>query len=319
MVRRIDEVCSGGGVRVVAWIGEAGVGKSRLCRWGLSHVEEAGRMEGVAAGYDLSRAETGGLRHLLRCLLGVPWKQTELGFPAEWEWLLREGEPLPFAASKMLGWLAPGSSAIPPPDQAVDLAAAALRAASRVRPVYVWLDDVGWSSDRALDLVERLVAAQDASVLFVLTLRSGTADHPVVRTKLEALAARAEVTVSELARLDAADRHALLSSVVPLAPAIGRSLADALDETPLLLVQRMHDWIESDLLVQRGESWEPRDGSTAQDLIAARPVHVLLSRRIEPPRRDLRYPRSRRRGRARSRGTARPALRRARPACGGGR
>ncbi len=282
LAERVDEVCVLGGVRVVAWLGEAGVGKSRLARFGLRHVEEAARMDGAAAGYDLSRAETGaGLRHVLRRLLGVPGVRAEAGFPAEWSWLLRHGEPLPFAASKMLAWLTPGGATTLSRAQGIELAAAALRAMSRVRPVYVWLDDVGWSSDGALDLVEKLLASQDASVLFVLTLRSGTADHPAMRERLEALAARPEVSVRELGRLDAADRCELLSSIVPLASETARSIADALDETPLLLVQRMHDWIESGLLVPEGERWVPRDGSTPRDLIAARPVEAVLTRRIE--------------------------------------
>ncbi|MCZ7685404.1 MAG: protein kinase [Sandaracinaceae bacterium] len=56
----VEEVVETGQTRLLAYVGEAGIGKSRLARWGLAYVEQTGTMDGAAGGYDPSGADVAG-------------------------------------------------------------------------------------------------------------------------------------------------------------------------------------------------------------------------------------------------------------------
>ncbi|HEV8324074.1 MAG TPA: protein kinase [Myxococcota bacterium] len=284
----VDETCTRGGVRLLALLGEAGVGKSRIARWGLAEVERRALMEGVAAGYDVAGgALAGGLRLAVRRLLGLPDRRASdgeaYGVPAEWRWLIPDGaaEP-PFDAVRLERWLrAAGTEELLPPAEVAELAHAAVRAAARVRPVYLWVDDLGWARDGALELCERLLAAQDAPVLLVVTLRSGTAQYPPLRARLEALwRTPAVAQVRTLEPLAPEERRGLIQSVVPVDDAVAAALAARVDGTPLHVVQLVHEWIESGLLVAGPQGWHPRAGAGVDDLLAARPLEALIGERV---------------------------------------
>ncbi|HEY2370438.1 MAG TPA: serine/threonine-protein kinase, partial [Polyangiaceae bacterium] len=178
------DVIAGHGTRVVLFSGRAGEGKTRLVRQGFAEVERTGAMLGAAASFDETIASAQvGLHACMTRLLGAPMRSARETLEGPWRWLARVPQPgVDFV--RACAWLA---SEIPlEAKTTAEVAAQCLLAASRVFPIYLWLDDVAWSRDGAMDLVLRLLERDDARVLAVGTLRSGTAEHPAVREWLDA-------------------------------------------------------------------------------------------------------------------------------------
>ncbi|GAB5544089.1 MAG: hypothetical protein SangKO_038490 [Sandaracinaceae bacterium] len=271
----LDEVVRTQLPRLVAYVGEAGIGKSRLARWGMAHVERTGLMESASGGYDASGADlAGGLRHALRRLVGVP---TE-GWVDSWGWFSEEpGLDL----DALVRYLRADDGDEPLAAEAVcQLAHATLRAVGRSRPIYLWLDDLAWARDGALDLALRLLEARDVPVLVVATFRPGAAQAPLVRERLEALLAHPRAAVTRLSELDLDARSELLSGLAPLASGIAASLAERLEGSPLLLEQLVRDWIDRGLLVPEGGALQTRGGASVDELLVERPLSALLADRI---------------------------------------
>jgi serine/threonine protein kinase len=269
-----DATIESGGVRVVVITGEAGVGKSRLARHFFSEVERTGTMEGVAAGYDATGSSmAGGLKHALRRLLGRPREDDAAA------WAARVGMVGVEAVELLHQWLADAVQVSA--ERAASLTHAVLRRVSETRPVFVWLDDFGWSDDGAVTLALRLLEAQDARVVVVATVRSGTVEHPTVRAKLEHLLARADVANIDVARMNTEDRRALLGAIAPLAKDVASALATALDEPPLLLVELVHDWITSGQLETSSEGLRPAGGTSVSSMLAHRSIGTVIGQRLE--------------------------------------
>ncbi len=281
LMTAVNEVSESGGTSLVAFVGRAGEGKSRLARHGLAEVERMGKMLGAAAGFDISGTSvTGSLQACVRRLLGAPvaGSTPEETAAGRWRWLL-EQEPGAFDVAAMHRWLSADAAPVSA-ETTVDLAHAALRAMSRRRPVYLWLDDAGWSRDGALQLAERLLRAQDARLLLVLTLRSGTAEHPSVRSWLDRIAEAPRAGVEELRPLSVDERARLLGEVLPLAGDVARALAERLDETPLLLREALLDWVDAKELLPGDQGYVLRPGLTL-DALASRPHAGAIERRLD--------------------------------------
>jgi serine/threonine protein kinase/tetratricopeptide (TPR) repeat protein len=264
--------------RVLVLLGGAGVGKSRLARHALAHVERTGAMESAAAAFDVSETSvTGGLRHAFRRLLGWP---VRLGAEVRtsWDWLSDAQGKLPFDAARMEAWL--GRAEPMAERDIVELAERALSAASKHHPIYLWFDDAGWSRDGALALVEALLEKNELPVLCTLTLRTGTADHPALRERLGRLAQREQVRFEHLGLLAPAERRTLLEAVAPLEPALLEALA-RMDETPLLLVQTVRDWIESGTLELEAGTYRPAGGRPPALLLATRSPARVFAQRLD--------------------------------------
>ena len=268
--------------RVLALLGEAGVGKSRVARWGLAETERRGHMEGVAAGYGPTGGEaTGGLRRALRSLIGMPRGLGDdlRALEETWSWLADAQGKLPFDTRGLSRWLSDDGATLFDPAQAAGLAQDVLRAACRTRPIYLWLDDLAWSDDGGLEMVEALMDAGDLPMLVVATLRTGTTQAPRVRQRLDALFAAQRTTVHTLKPFDLDDRVLLLQSIVPLTPDAARRIAETLDGTPLLMVQMVYDWLETGQLVEGPVGWDLPDGRLP--VAGERPLEALMGQRFE--------------------------------------
>lgn len=272
----IDEVSRTQLPRLVALVGEAGIGKSRLARWGLGHVERTGKMEGASGGYDASGADlAGGLRHALRRLVGVP---TE-GWVDSWSWFSEEPG---LDIQALVRYLRAEEGDEPMAADAVaSLAHATLRAVGRSRPLFFWLDDLAWARDGAIDLAARLLSARDVPVLVVATFRPGAAQAPQVRDKIAALLEHPRARTITLGELGYEARTHLLEGTAPLAEGIASSLAERLEGSPLLLEQLVRDWIDRGLLVPEDGVLRARDGASVDELLVERPLAALLADRVE--------------------------------------
>lgn len=264
---QIEAVQGSAKPRLVLLRGPAGIGKSHLALWGFGEVERRGLMEGLAAGFDFDGGAHGdGLRHAMRRLLGSPASQAA-PFEGPWRWLAGEGEP--FAAREVLDWIR-SDRGFASPERAAELSHAILRAATRVRPVYLWLDDLLWSRDGAAELVDRLLEADDVGALIVGTIRAGTADHALVRRRLDRWLAHPSTSYIRLGPLGPQERAELASAVLPLSSEFARELGHALEEaTPLEIVQALTHWHERGWLDGPPGAMRPSEGHSLATLRAS--------------------------------------------------
>ncbi len=273
----VREVTSLGGVRGMIVSGRAGEGKTRLLRHGFAEVEREGTMVGAAASFDetIANAQVGLRAGMIR-LLGAPVATLADTLAGPWRWLTRVPQPdVDFA--RMHEWL---SQSTRHADLATvgEIGAMCVLAASRIHPVYLWLDDVAWSRDGAMELMVRLLEENRARAVVVGTLRSGTAEHPATRAWLLKLA-RAGAAFEMLPPLSASDRVALFEAAGPVVPNVAAELGAAIDEPTLVLVEAVRAWIDEGLLVPVGGAYALRAGSQIDDLVARARASVL-GRRI---------------------------------------
>jgi serine/threonine protein kinase/tetratricopeptide (TPR) repeat protein len=247
-----------GAPRLLLLTGGAGIGKSRIAAWGFEHCEATGAMERCAAGFDANGQEhRRGIRHALCQLFRAPSASRD-ELDRAWAWLAAHG-PLGFEPDAMERFLL-GKEYVAR-DEVVHLGSAALEAVARLRPVYLWLDDLGWSSDGTLDLLERVMRQARFPVLAVATLRSGTAEHPRIAQLARVLGGSERFLVREIGALAIAERRRLANAVLPLAPGVAETIARAVRDTPLVLVQFIHGLLADGSLVPGPDGFVARSGA----------------------------------------------------------
>jgi serine/threonine protein kinase/tetratricopeptide (TPR) repeat protein len=274
--RLVDEVRRTSDVRVLLLLGEPGIGKSRLARWGLSEVERRGLMQSTAVGYELEGIGIGGgIGHLLARLVGVP----DAADAHRHQWLLARDPSVDLQRLRAL--VAPTHATLPSRAQVVDLAQRVLRAASRDAPLYVWIDDLGWARDGAIEVVQALVREGDVPILIVATVRASTAEHTVVKERLSAITSHPRTTQCSLAPLDLDARRLLASRVAPLSQELADQVAAGVDGSPLSIVQLVHDWLEAGYLVPSPEGLVLREGHGFAQVLEERPPTQAVDARVE--------------------------------------
>ncbi len=273
--RLVDEVRAQGDVRLLVLLGEPGIGKSRVARWGLSEVERQGLMQGAAVAYELDGVGLGGgLSHLLTRLVGPPTRD-----PSCYAWLAARDPQID--AARLHAFLSPSQTTLPTRAQVIDLCRRVLRAASRDAPLYLWIDDLGWAHDGAIEMVRALLDEGSAPILLVATLRSSTAEHTAVRRRLSTILTHPRVTVRTLGPLDIGARSALARDAGSLSPALADELAASIDGSPLLLLQLIHDWLEVGFFAPSSEGLCMAPGHTVASALALRPPTSALDARID--------------------------------------
>jgi hypothetical protein len=234
-----ERVATRGGSRVLLLRGPPGIGKSRIARLGVATVERAALMGSVSTGYDADADDTaGGLRREIARVIGVPPLEVDGSIPQRWRWLARLDASLDLVT--LARWLR-GGTTDPPVERLAAVVHSLLVALSRVRPVYLWLDDVVWARDGAWELLERIAARpREGAILAVATIRTPLERVSVERAReLRAISRLRSVSSRNVAPLSLRDARDLAART---ARERGSSVDDAAIRAssgrPLAVVER---------------------------------------------------------------------------------
>ena len=261
LLRIVDDICLGNGApqRMLALIGEAGVGKSRLAEWLCEQVHEQGRMMPLRARYGRMPTPLDGLTGAVNAHFGLDGADratVEQTLMNRWEVSPEDDEALTWVAATA-EWLRPSppGTMIPvgPTGRRFVLDTAELRwvvvrkvleKIGKDRPVLIWFDDLHLSSPNTFEMLARL--RRDAPALRLLIV--ATARSEALETDLDA-ALRMEATradwngrVFELKPLPNDDTEALLRSTLPLHDDAVARASEQSRGNPLFALQLLHAW-----------------------------------------------------------------------------
>ena len=295
----VADVRSGRG-RIVALIGDGGVGKSRLIdelrsAWAISGggpwSEARGQSYGSAQPY-----------HLLRQQILSACGSTE-GEPAAMvrekvETGLARAELEPDSVAAMLVMLGIGDEAALTGEalrsEIVRISDALVRRRFRDEPGVNVFDDLHWSDPASIDLLLKLFAiADELPVLFLVAFRPDR-QSPAWRARQQAETDFPHLwTEIVLDRLSDGESEALLAELVPgaaLPEALRRRILEKAEGNPLFLEEIVHALTDARALLRdEAGGWRVADGAT--DVPVPESVHTLVAARIdrldEPARRTL--------------------------------
>jgi hypothetical protein len=257
----VDEVCSGTGAphRLVAMIGEAGVGKSRLAEWLSEQVHETGKMIPMRARYGRTPSPldgvTGAVNHHFG-LEGADRALVEQTLINRWEVGKDDDEALSWVAAAA-EWLRPTPPGTVPPlgpsgkrsvlDTAEIRAVVVRRILERIgseRPILMWFDDLHYASPSTFEMLSRLHRDAPKLRLFIVaTARSETLETDLdAALRMESLRAEWNGKVVDVKSLGADETESLLRSTLPLHDdAVARGVSQSRGN-PLFALQLLHAW-----------------------------------------------------------------------------
>ena len=257
----VDEVCGGIGAphRLLALIGEAGVGKSRLAEWLTEQVHENGRMVPMRARYGRTPSPldgvTGAVNHHFG-LEGADRALVEQTLINRWEVAKDDDEAMSWVAAAA-EWLRPTPPGTVPPvgpsgkrsvlDTAEIRAVVVRKILERIgneRPILLWFDDLHYASASTFEMLSRLNReAPKLRLLILATARSETLETDLdAALRMESLRAEWNGRVLELKPLGADETESLLRATLPLHDdAIARGVSQSRGN-PLFALQLLHAW-----------------------------------------------------------------------------
>ena len=210
---------------VLAIVGPAGVGKSKLGREAVVRADAAGMT--VLNGRAVATGGSTPYRPLIEAL--APWARSHSRDDVELG-----------AHARALDVLVPGWAAGPPePLSPVFIAEALLRLLPSVKsdaPVVLLVEDLHWADEETLASIEYVADAAEAlSLLLVVTARDD--EGPIARRLIRALAARGSARLIPINPLDVEATRELAEHRLgrPVAPTLASLLVDRADGLPLFV------------------------------------------------------------------------------------
>ncbi len=261
LLKMVGEIRSGQGPpqRMVALIGEAGVGKSRLAEWLCEQVHERGLMMPLRARYGRMPTPLDGVTGAVNAhygLEGADRSLVEQTLMNRWEVSSEDDDALSWVAATA-EWLRPSPPGtlvpIGPTGKRFVLDTAELRwvvvrkvleRIGRERPVLLWFDDLHLASPNTFEMLARLRRDAPAlRLLIVATARSETLETDLdAALRMEAARADWGGRVFELKPLPTEDTESLLRTALPLHDdAIARATEQSRGN-PLFALQLLHAW-----------------------------------------------------------------------------
>jgi len=245
--------------RMVALIGEAGVGKSRLAEWLCEEVHEFGHMMPLRARYGRIPTPLDGLTGAINAHFGLEGADrflVEQTLMTRWEVAPTDDDALSWVAATA-EWLRPTPpgtlNPIGPtgkrfvldnPELRFVVIRKILERISRDRPVLIWFDDLHLASPNTFEVISRL--RRDGAGLrlcLVATARSETLETDLdAALRMEAMRVEWSGRVMDLKPLGPGDTDDLLRATLPLhADAMIRAKEQSRGN-PLFALQLLHAW-----------------------------------------------------------------------------
>jgi hypothetical protein len=279
LMETVREVCAakGGCHRMVALIGEAGVGKSRLAEWLCEELHEHGIMMPLRARYGRIPTPLDGLTGAVNAHFGLEGADrflVEQTLMTRWEVAPTDDDALSWVAATA-EWLRPTPpgtlNPIGPtgkrfvldnPELRFVVIRKILERIARDRPVLLWCDDLHLASPNTFDVLGRLHReATNLRLCLIATARSETLETDLdAALRMEAMRAEWGGRVADLAPLAPEHTDDLLRATLPLhADAIARAKEQSRGN-PLFALQLLHAWAGGGYLkMQDGEYRVPED------------------------------------------------------------
>src|SRR5579883_3113238 len=244
---------------LIALIGAAGVGKSRLAEWLCAEAHEHGVMLPLRARYGRIPTPLDGITGAINAHLGLEGADraaVEEALITRWEVDKADDDALAWVAATA-EWLRPtppGAAApvgpsgkrfvLDRPELRFVVIKKVLERLSHDRPVLMWLDDLHYASPNTFEVLARLRRdAPELPLLVVATARSETlATDLDAALRMEAMRATWGGQVIELKPLATDDTEALLRSALPLNDAAVKRAVEQSRGNPLFALQLLYAW-----------------------------------------------------------------------------
>jgi serine/threonine protein kinase/tetratricopeptide (TPR) repeat protein len=269
---------------LIALIGEAGVGKSRLAEWLCTEVHERAVMLPLRARYGRIPTPLDGITAAINAHFGLEGADravVEQALITRWEvakddddgltWVAATAEWLRPTPPGVLAALGPSGKrfVLDRPELRFVVIKRILERLSRHRPVLLWLDDLHYASPNTFETLSRLKRdAADLPLLLVATARSETlATDLDAALRMEAMRAEWGGKVLELKPLATDDTEALLRTALPLNDSAVRRVIEQSRGNPLFALQLLYAWAGGGYLTLDGDRYGVPD-----DALQGRPI-----------------------------------------------
>ncbi len=257
---------------LVALIGDAGVGKSRIAEWLCAEVHERGVMLPLRARYGRTPSALDGITGAIAAHFGLTRADratVEQTLISRWDVAQDDDEALSWVAATA-EWLRPtppGSVAplgptgkrfvLDRPELRFLVIKRLLERLAADRPLLMWLDDLHYASPNTFEVLARLKRDAPALRLFVLaTARSETLATDIdAALRMEALRAAWTGRVIELKPLGTDDTETLLRSALPLEDGAVRRAVEQSRGNPLFALQLLYAWAGGGYLTLDGDTY----------------------------------------------------------------
>ncbi len=277
--RSVEEVAAGTPRQeLIALIGEAGVGKSRLAEWLCTEVHERAVMLPLRARYGRIPTPLDGITAAINAhfgLEGADRAAVEQALITRWEvgkddddaltWVAATAEWLRPTPPGVLAPLGPSGKrfVLDRPELRFVVIKRVLERLSRDRPVLLWLDDLHYASPNTFETLSRLRRdAAELRLLIVATARSETlATDLDAALRMEAMRAEWTGKVLELKPLATDDTEALLRTALPLTDAAIRRVIEQSRGNPLFALQLLYAWAGGGYLTLEGDRYGVPEGA----------------------------------------------------------
>ncbi|HEY1958954.1 MAG TPA: protein kinase [Polyangiaceae bacterium] len=259
--------------RMVAVIGEAGVGKSRLAEWLCEQAHEQGMMVPLRARYGRIATALDGITGAVNQYFGLEGADralVEQTLMQRWEVDPKDDAALSWVAATA-EWLRPSpvGTNVPlgptgkrfvldTPELRVAVTQRVLERIAHDRPLLIWFDDLHLSSPNTFDVLARLRRAPGTlKMLAIATARSETlATDLDAALRLEATRADWGGEVLDLLPLAPEETQALLRATLPLASEAVKKGVEQSHGNPLFALQLLHAWAGGGYLKLNGNRYD---------------------------------------------------------------
>ncbi|MDP8999276.1 MAG: protein kinase [Myxococcota bacterium] len=263
---------------LIAIIGEAGVGKSRIAEWLCAEVHEHGIMLPLRARYGRMPTPLDGITGAINAHFGLEGADrvaVEEALMMRWEVDKGDDEAVTWVAATA-EWLRPSPPGVVAPmgpsgkrfvldrpELRFVVIKRVLQRLSQDRPVLMWLDDLHFASPNTFEVLSRLRRdAAELPLLVIATARSETlATDLDAALRMEAMRAAWNGKVVELKPLAKEDTEDLLTTALPLDDSAVKRAVEQSRGNPLFALQLLYAWAGGGYLTLEGGRYRVPEGA----------------------------------------------------------